>query len=172
MVASHGSPAGSPLRGELVIRRVLDAPREAVWKAWTEPARFVLWWGPNAFTAPACRIDLRAGGKYLHCMRSPEGQDYWSTGVYREIVPLERIVCTYSFADAEGNVVAASYYGIRKYWPVVSQLTLTLEEEEGRTPMTLCHDGIPPQAMAECEAGWSGTFDKLAEYLAVTFRRS
>ncbi len=65
------------------------------------------WWGPKGFTSPACRIDLRVGGKYLFCTRSPDGRDFWSTGVYREILEPERIVCTDSFADEEGNVVSA-----------------------------------------------------------------
>ena len=84
---------------ELVITRVLDAPREAAWKAWTDPTRFMLWWGPKGFISPACKIDLRVGGKYLACMRSPEGQDYWSTGVYREIVPKVKLVYTDNFSD-------------------------------------------------------------------------
>ena len=63
------------------------------------------WWGPKDFTSPACAIDLCVGGKYLACMRSPEGRDYWSTGVYRAIVPKEKIVYTDNFADAKGNVV-------------------------------------------------------------------
>ena len=103
MAARHGSSAKLPVSDELVITRVLDAPREAVWKAWTDPTRFMLWWGPKGFISPACKIDLRVGGKYLACMRSPEGQDYWSTGVYREIVPRERIVCTDNFADERGG---------------------------------------------------------------------
>src|SRR5512134_2988905 len=79
---------------ELVITRVFDAPRELVWKAWSEPEHFKRWWGPKGFTCPVCQIDFRVGGKFLGCMRSPEGQDFWSTGVYKEIVPLERIVST------------------------------------------------------------------------------
>ena len=75
---------------ELLITRVFDAPREFVWKAWTDPERFMRWWGPKNFTSPVSKIELRVGGTYLKCMRSPEGRDFWSTGVYREIVPMER----------------------------------------------------------------------------------
>jgi len=165
MASRHGSTAKLPFSEELVITRVLDAPREVVWKAWTDPARFMLWWGPKGFTSPVCRIDLHVGGKYLYCMRSPAGQDYWSTGVYRDIVPLERIVCTDSFADSEGNVVAASYYGMRGYWPLEMVVTVTFEEDGGKTIMTLRHDGIPRNMKSDCEAGWSGSFDKLAGIL-------
>src|SRR5206468_10783553 len=63
-------------RRELVLARMFDAPRERVWKAWTEPAEVKRWWGPKDFTVPSCKIDLRVGGTYLYCMRSPEGRDY------------------------------------------------------------------------------------------------
>jgi uncharacterized protein YndB with AHSA1/START domain len=165
MTERHGSSAKLPVSGEIVIKRVFDAPRKAVWNAWTDPKRFMLWWGPEGFTSPACKIDLRVGGKYLYCMRSPEGQDYWSTGVYRDIVPMERIVCTDSFADRDGNVVAASYYGMQGDWPLELLVTVTFEEDGGKTMMTLRQDGIPLKIQGDCEAGWSGSFDKLAEIL-------
>jgi uncharacterized protein YndB with AHSA1/START domain len=135
--------------GELVITRVFDAPRELVWKAWTDPQRFKRWWGPKNFTAPVCKIDLQVVGAYLYCMRSPEGQDYWSTGVYREIVPPERIVCTDSFADEKGNLVPASHYGMGGDWPSELLVTVTFEEQEGKTKFTLRHAGIPAGEMRE-----------------------
>jgi uncharacterized protein YndB with AHSA1/START domain len=153
-------------RSELVIRRIFDAPRELVWKAWTDPEHIQRWWGPKDFTAPACRIDFRVGGRYLICMRSPEGRDYWSTGVYREIVPLERIVCTDSFADEEGNVVPATYYGMSPDFPLEMLITVTFEEDEGKTKMTLKHTGLPAGEMSEqTGAGWNESFDKLAASL-------
>jgi len=100
--------------GELHITRFFNASREFLWRAWTEPEHVMQWWGPKGFTSPFCRIDLRVGGSYLYCMRSPEGQDFWSTGVYLEIVPMDRIVATDSFADEKGNVVPASYYGMSR----------------------------------------------------------
>ena len=151
-------------RTELTITRVFDAPREAVWKAWTDPEWAMRWWGPEHFTAPVCRIDLRVGGAYLFCMRSPEGQDFWSTGIYREIVPFERLVCSDSFADEKGNVVPASHYGMEGDFPLELQVTVTLEDQGGKTVMTLRHAGMPPGEMSDsAAAGWNGSFDKLAE---------
>ncbi len=121
---------------ELVITRIFDAPRELVWKAWTDPERVKRWWGPKGFTTPVSEIDFRVGGAYLYCMRSPEGQDYWSTGVYREIVEPEQIVYTDSFSDAEGNLVPASYYGMSGDWPLELLVTVTFEEHEGKTKLT------------------------------------
>ena len=165
-MATRNSPATTSTERELVIERVFDAPRELVWKAWTEPEHFMRWWGPKGFTTPFCEIDLRVGGKYLNCMRSPEGKDYWSTGVYREIVPLERIVCTDSFADEHGNVVPATHYGMSDM-PLEMLITVTFEEHGGKTKLTLHHVGIPAGADREgANQGWSESFDKLAEYLA------
>lgn len=155
---------------ELVIERVFDAPRELAWKAWTEPEQVMRWWGPKGFTSPAAKIDFRMGRKYLFAMRSPEfheGQVLWSTGVYREIVPLERIVCTDSFADENGNVVPASHYGMIGDFPLEMLVTVTFEEHGGKTKLTLHHVGIPAGAHREgAHQGWSESFDKLAEYLA------
>lgn len=151
---------------ELVIARLFDAPRQLVWKAWTDPEHLMKWWGPKSFTAPVCKMDFRVGGKYLFCMRSPEGQDFWSTGVYREIVPLEKIVCTDSFADENGNIVPASQYGMPGDWPEELLVTITFEDEDGKTKMTLKHVGLPEGEMGEMAgAGWNESFDKLAESL-------
>lgn len=153
-------------KNELTITRVFDAPREQVWKAWTDPEHVKRWWGPKDYTAPVCEIDLREGGKYLYCMRSPEGQNYWSTGVYREIVEPERIVCTDSFADEKGNVVPATHYSMSVDFPLELQLTVTFEVHEGKTKITLLHAGIPAgQMSALAEAGWNESFDKLAASL-------
>ncbi len=150
---------------ELVITRIFDAPRELVWKAWTDPQHLMRWWGPKNFTTPVAKIDLRVGGKYLSCMRSPEGQDYWSTGTYLEIEPPERLVCTDSFADADGNVVPASYYGMGEDFPREMQVTITLEDINGKTKMTLKHVGLPPNMSDMTNTGWNESFDKLAESL-------
>jgi uncharacterized glyoxalase superfamily protein PhnB/uncharacterized protein YndB with AHSA1/START domain len=159
-------PGAATAQQRIVIRRVFNAPRERVWKAWTDPEVVKQWWGPKGFTAPVSTIDLRVGGKYLSCMRSPEGKDYWSTGVYREIVPPERLVCTDNFADEKGNLVPASYYGMPGDWPPELLITVTLEEVGAKARMTLRHDGIPAGKMREdCIAGWNQSFDKLAEVL-------
>jgi uncharacterized protein YndB with AHSA1/START domain len=124
------------------------------------------WWGPKNFTAPVCRNDLRIGGTYLYCMRSPEGKDYWSTGVYREIVPLERIMCTDSFADENGNVVPATHYGMTEDFPLEMLVTVTFKELQGKTEMTLKHVCLPAGMINDMTgAGWNESFDKLADSL-------
>jgi uncharacterized protein YndB with AHSA1/START domain len=166
MTERINNPTDAPAERELVITREFNAPRELVWKVWTDPERMKRWWGPQNFTAPVCKIDLRVGGAYLYCMRSPESQDYWTTGVYREIVPLERIVCTDSFADEKGDRVPASHYGMGGDWPSELLVTVTFEDHEGKTKLTLRHAGIPAGEMSDLtKAGWNESFDKLAEAL-------
>ena len=97
---------------------------------------------------------------------SPDGKDLYSTGVYREIVPMEKIVCTDAFSDAEGNVVSASEYGMADL-PEVLLVTFTFEDVDGKTKMTLRHEGIPAGEMYDmCIAGWNQSFDKLAVSIA------
>ena len=153
---------------ELVITRVFDAARELVFKAWTEPERLKRWWGPKGFTTPFCAVDLREGGVFLYCMRSPEGRDFWGRGVFREIVVPERIVLAMSFADAEGNAVPATHYGMGPGWPPEALLTVAFEEEAGKkTRVTLRYEGVPPGAEGDgTRRGWSEMLDGLAGYLA------
>lgn len=159
-------------KDEITITRIFDAPRERVWKAWTEPEAVKKWWGPKNFTAPVSEIDLRVGGKYLSCMRGPDGKEYWSTGVFREIVPFERLVLTDSFADEKGTVVPASHYGMTGDWPLELLVTVTFEDIGGKTKMVLRHEGIPSGMMRELtETGWSESFDKLAEHIVTSGTR-
>lgn len=151
---------------ELTITRTFDAPVELVWQWWTEPEFFKRWWGPRYFTTPYCIMDFRIGGKYLNCMRSPDGKDYWSTGVYKEIAPFERIVCTDSFADAQGNVVPATLYSMSPDFPLEMLVTVTFEDLNGKTKMTLTHNGLPEKEMKDCSEGWNQSFDKLADCLS------
>ena len=148
---------------QLVITRIFNAPQEMVWKAWTDPEQCMRWWGPKDYTCPFCEIDLKVGGKYLTCMRSPEGKDYWSTGNFIEIVPTSKLVYTDSFADENGNKVSAEYYGMSGF-PMDLRVTITLEEQNGKTKMTLVHEGIPAGEMQELTSGgWNESFDKMAE---------
>ena len=96
----------------MVITRVFDAPRELVWKAWTDPKYVKQWWGPTGCTSPVCEIDFRVGGKFLICGRMPDGQEFWNGGEYHEIVPHEKIVSSMYFSDSKGNRVEPAHYGI------------------------------------------------------------
>ncbi|MDG0814164.1 SRPBCC family protein [Cohnella rhizosphaerae] len=86
-----------------IMERVFDAPREMVYEAFVNPDLLAKWWAPKPYTIPVCRIDLRPGGKWHYCMRSPEGQTQWVLGIYEEIHPLERISYAVTFADEQAN---------------------------------------------------------------------
>jgi uncharacterized protein YndB with AHSA1/START domain len=150
---------------ELTITQVFDAPRLLVWRAWCNPDIFKSWWGPKNFTTPYCEMDFRVGGKYIACMHSAAGQDFWSTGVYDEIVPLERISYTDSFADKKGDIVPAAYYGMSADFPLEMHLTVKFEDFHGKTRLTLTHEGIPEKEREMCSLGWSESLDKLADTL-------
>lgn len=152
---------------ELVITRVFDAPRELVWRAWSDPQWITKWWGPQYFTSPACKADFRVGGKYLFCMRSPDGQDFWSTGEYREIVPLERIVLTDNFADADGNVIPATQFGFPADFPEDMVMTVTFEALSGnRTKLTISsYSALEGEMRENARLGWETSLDKMAEVL-------
>ncbi len=165
-MTANGNNTHLTPEGNLVFTRVFDAPREMVWKAWTEPEHVKRWWGPDTYTSPTVKIDLRVGGKYLFAMRSPEGQDFWSTGTFREVVPVERLVMTDSFSNEKGEIVSPTVYGMSADITDEFLMTITFEDLGGKTRMTLVHSGMPEGEMREMSIlGMNQSFDKMAESL-------
>ena len=154
---------GSALQNEIVINRVFNLPVSVVWLAWTDAEYFKKWWGPRGFTCPSSKMEARVGGKYLNCMRGPDGKEYWSTGVVKELIPERKLVVTDSFSDDKGNIKPASEYGMPGDWPKELLITVYLEEADGATKMKLKHLGIPGEMREDCIKGWNESFDKLEE---------
>ena len=157
---------------ELTISRILNFKRDIVWQAWTEPEHIKAWWGPKTYTLPFIKLDLRPGGKYLYCMRSSDGKDYWSTGTIREVVPQERLVLTDSFSDNQGNIVNAAYYGMDPNFPLESLVIIRFEAEDGKTKFTMNYEDVSAISDKDLEGmkqGWNESFDKLADYLSRLF---
>ncbi|WP_339329337.1 SRPBCC domain-containing protein [Cohnella caldifontis] len=160
-------------RQGLLLKREFNAPRELVFKVWTDPAHFGNWWGPKGFSLEVAKMDVRPGGMFLGCQKSPDGQHaMWGKFVYREVQAPEKVVWVQSFSDEEGNTVRAPF---NPNWPLEILNILTLEENGGKTVLTL--QGGPLNASAaEQEAyeamapmlaqGFEGTFEQLANYLA------
>ncbi|WP_373998423.1 SRPBCC domain-containing protein [Bdellovibrio bacteriovorus] len=149
----------------IIVTRLFDASRDDVWKSWTVPERIKQWWGPHTFTAPTAKCDVRVGGVYLFAMQDPEKKVYWGTGTYKEVVPHTKLVFTDSFADENGNIVSSEYYGMPGI-PKELLVTVTLEEVNGKTKMTLKHEGFPAGEMADqCKEGWEQSFDKFEKTL-------
>jgi uncharacterized protein YndB with AHSA1/START domain len=91
-------------RRELIVERVFDAPRERVWKAWTDPDQLASWWGPRGWQTTNYRFELRPGGVWHYCMRGPNGMESWGRGTFREIVEPERISYVDEFSNPEGAI--------------------------------------------------------------------
>jgi len=145
----------------ITIKRVFNLRLETLWKAWTEPESFKKWSGPEGYSCPYCSINFKVGGMYLNSMKGSDGKEIWSTGTYKEIVPNEKIVCTDSFADSKGNIVPGSFYKMPGEWGLEMELTVEFEEVDGKTTMTMQHNGLPAEITETCMKGWQSSFDKL-----------
>ena len=156
--------AAPAVRQKLKITRIFDAPCSRLWMAWTAPELLKKWRGPKYFTSPFCRLDLSVGGKYLFSIRDQDGKDYWTTGVYLQIMPESRLVYTDSFADENGNIVPPAHYGMSVNMPMEMIVTAAFDDIGGRTKMTLSQDGFPEgDEIGFARAGWQQSFDKLEE---------
>ncbi len=152
----------------MVVTRVLDAPRELVWTAWTEPTYVMRWWGPQGFTAPVCRMDFRVGGRSLFCMKAPDEQEFWNAVEYHEIVPHEKIVSLMYFSDSQGNKVEPAIHGI-KHEAIDGAYDMTIFEglPSGQTRLT--HIGNESMENARSSGqleGWNQILDKFALVVA------
>ncbi len=152
----------------MVLTRIFDAPRELVWKAWTDPEYVKQWWGPQGFTTPVCKMDFRVGGKFVYCMRAPDGQEFWNGGEYHEIVWHEKIVSSMYFADPEGNRVEPAHYGV-EHEVIEDAKDVTLFEDlgDGRTKLTFTGNETMQSAIESGQLeGLKQILDKLAAMLA------
>jgi uncharacterized protein YndB with AHSA1/START domain len=152
----------------MVITRVFDAPRALVWEAWTNPKYVMQWWGPKGFTSPFCKMDFRVGGKFLCCMKTPDGQEFWNGGEYHEIVPHEKIVYSMYFSDAKGNKVEPEHYGIEHEAIEGAHDVVTFEDfGNGQTKLTLIGNESMESAKTSGQVeGWVQTLDKVAAVVA------
>ena len=154
--------------GRMVVTRVFDAPRELLWKAWTEPQYVMQWWGPKGFTAPHCEIDFRVGGKFLLSMRTPDGWEGWNAGEYFEIVPYEKIVSSMYFSDAKGNRIEPEQLGIEPE-AMDDALNVILFEDlgNGQTKLTFIGNETMQNAIQSGQfEGWAEQLEKLAAVVA------
>jgi len=140
---------------ELVLTRVIAAPRALVFRAWTDAAHAARWWGPQGFTTLSCAIDARPGGRFRVGMRSPAGTSHWKQGTYREVVAPERLVFTYAWEDAAGR-------------PGHQMLvTITFAEQDGRTRLTLRQTGFESVEFRDAhQGGWTSCLARFAADLA------
>jgi len=149
---------GSHPEKELEIIRIFNAPRELVWKAWTEEKALASWWGPKGFTNPVCEWDPKPGKSLQIHMKAPDGVVYPMDGTFQEIVKLERIVFVSAALDTKG----------KRLFEIMN--TILFSEEGGKTKLTLrlrpfniTPEGAP--YLAGMNEGWNMSLDKLMELL-------
>ena len=144
---------------DLTITRMLNAPRELVFKAWTDPAQLAQWWGPRGFTNPVCEIDVKPGGKIRIHMDHPNFPNHWMTGTFHEVIEPERLVFTSKAFENEEGVALLE-----------AMNTITFEESNGKTKLTI-HAAVTKAApemaaaVAGMDVGWGQSLDKLSEFL-------
>jgi uncharacterized protein YndB with AHSA1/START domain len=144
------------------LTRKFNAPVERVWQVWTMPEFIKQWWGPETYSCPEAKIDLRKGGQMLLAMKGPDGKVVYSGGVIEELIPDTKIVCSDKFMDKDGNPMSAADYGMPGDWPEDgSRITVefsSLGTEDSQ--IQLVHEGIPKDMHDDCVAGWSSSLDK------------
>jgi uncharacterized protein YndB with AHSA1/START domain len=161
----------------ITIERIFDAPKELVWKAWTDPEMVKKWWGPEGFSAPSVKIDLRVGGKYIFAMHGPKDsqwdKDMYSAGVYKEIIPNEKLVVTDYFSDENGDIMEPSEQGQDPSFPKEMTVTVLFENVDGgKTKLSVVYP--KPETEEQMEAmlksgmneGWNSSLDKLENALS------
>ena len=173
MPKTQSAPANAVAapHSEFVISREFDAPRDLVWKCFTDPEHMKKWWGPKGFTVIHSKMDLRPGGFYHYGMRAPDGSAMWGRMAYREIVAPERVVWVNSFSDEKGGL--ARHPG-HMSWPLEMLSTLLLTEKDGKTTFTLKWSPLNPadeerktfdEGHDSMKGGWTGTLSQLDAYL-------
>lgn len=154
------------------ISRTFEAPRELVFKVYSQAEHLACWWGPAGWQWVKGDLDFRPGGQFHYCMRLPNGPEMWGKFIYQEIEPPRRIVFINGFSNPEGELTR---HPMAPTWPLEVINELTLEEQDGRTVLTLRgrpHNAsvIEQQTFAagfeSMRMGFGGTLDQLAAYLA------
>jgi len=140
---------------EVTITRVFDAPRELVWKVANDPDLIPRWWGPGRLTTTVDKMEVRPGGVWRYVQRASDGSEYAFNGVYREVVPPERLVYTFEFEGMPGHVALQ---------------TVTFEEHEGKTKLTQkvlfrTVEDLEGMVSSGMEEGSVETMDRFAQLL-------
>jgi uncharacterized protein YndB with AHSA1/START domain len=153
---------------DMVLTRVFDAPVERLWRAWTEDDQVTQWWGPQGFTAPLARMDMREGGTSLVCMRSADLGDIYNTWTYTTIAPMERLEFVSRFSDEQGTVLDPRELGLPPGVPAeVPHVVTFLPVGEGTTRLTVREIGYSdPQIVEVSRLGMAQCLDKMAVLVA------
>lgn len=159
------------MEGAFTLTRTFDAPRELVFRLWTEAEHLGKWFGPKGATTRPASLELKPGGMFHYYMKAPNGVEMWAKWIFREVVRPERIVFVQSFSDKDAGMGRNPFMPL---WPLETLSTVDFAEQDGRTTVALT--AVPINATAEERAafeaakggmtiGWTSTLDQLAAYL-------
>lgn len=151
----------------VVIERTLQAPVSVIWRLWTNPHDFAAWYGPTGATIPEATMDVRVGGARRIGMdiQTPNGpRRVWFAGHYTAVVEHHRLVYTEAMTDEVGTVLTPANLGMPDDHPTTTEVTIELEDLDGRTRMLLTHRGIP--AASPGATGWHQALAKLEALIA------
>jgi uncharacterized protein YndB with AHSA1/START domain len=143
--------ATQPQTTSLQLRRTIAAPKERVFRAWTDPKALTQWFGPPGYKTIAAEIDLRQGGAFRITMHKNDGEPFEAFGTFQEVKPSERLVCNWNWSHIDiGETI----------------VTLEFRDAGGQTEIVLTHERFPTIESREGHnAGWIGCFDKLEQFL-------
>ncbi len=152
---------------DIVITREFAAPRQLVWDAWTKPEQIEKWFGPKGFTTRVDEMDFKVGGRSSYVMIGPDGAEYPADGVFKEIVPIEKIV---SSADGFSEEFQAEHPKMDLPKGTIV-MTYLFDDLGQRTKLTLIttHSSVEERKKHEAMGvvdGWGSSFDKLDEFLS------
>ena len=152
---------------DIVITREFAAPRQLVWDVWTQPQHVEKWFGPKGFNTRVDQLEFRVGGRSTYVMIGPDGTEYPSTGVFKEIVPIEKIVTTDEFGEGIEKIEALKDVDL----PQGMVITYLFDDLGQRTRLTLITSHPTAEDKKKHEdmgvvAGWNSSLDKAEEYLA------
>lgn len=157
---------------EFTLSHTFNAPRDVLWRAWTDAGQLAQWFGPKGCPLTSCEGNFQPGGLLHYCMRAPDGTEMWGRWVVREVTPPERLVVVASFSDAQAGVTR---HPLAADWPLEVLSTTAFAERDGQTTVSL--HAVPINATeaeiamfagaaAGMRQGWSGTLEQLEAFLA------
>ncbi|MES2620276.1 MAG: SRPBCC domain-containing protein [Bacteroidota bacterium] len=152
---------------EIHITRIIDTPCHLVFEAWSNPEHLKKWYAPQGCTIDIPTLDFKEGGVMHTCVRTLMGE-CWCKGVYKEIVPNEKIVFSIAFSDEAGNLVDNPPIGKDPEWPLETIVTVTFKEENGKTKFTLHQTALESVAKRTgAYSSWLQMFERLEELVTI-----
>lgn len=158
----------APTDSEVMVERVIHAPRALVFAAWTNAEHLLRWFAPHGCTITFARLDVRPGGSFHSCIHTPDGHECWCAGRYIEVVAPERLVFTMAVADRTGQLVDPTAVGMDPQWPRETTVRVLLDDIGGGHTRLVLHQSVSAALAQRTGAlpSWLKMFDRLEALVA------